>query len=85
LTVCLQCEEKAVDFLVLETSRLNDLLFRTHKKLFDLKKQEEQWLADIRGLESAKSVIVSHVQEVQKELTFQQEIFDKKVYNFTTV
>ena len=85
MTVCLQCEEKAVDFLVLETSRLNDLLFRTHKKLFDLKKQEEQWLADIRGLESAKFVIVSHVQEVQKELTFQQEIFDKKVYNFTTV
>lgn len=71
--------------MVLETSRLNDLLFRTHKKLFDRKKQEEQWHADIRGLESAKSLIVSHVQEVQKELTFQQEIIDKKVYNFTTV
>lgn len=85
MTVCFQCEEKAVDILVLETTRLNDLLFQTHKKLFDLKKQEEQWHADIRGLESAKSLIVSHVQEVQKELTFQEEIIDKKVYNFTTV
>jgi hypothetical protein len=71
--------------LVLDTSRLNDLLFQTHTKLFDLKKQEEQWHADIRGLESAKSLIVSHVQEIQKELLFQQEIMDKKVYDFTTV
>ena len=85
MTVCFQCEERAIDILVVETSRLNDLLFRTHKKLFDLKKQEEQWHADIRGLESVKSLIVTHVQEVQKELTFQQEIINKKVYNFTTV
>lgn len=83
--VYFQCEEKAIDILVLETSKLNDLLFRTHKKLFDLKKQEEQWHADIHGLESTKSLIASHIQEVQKELTFQQEIIDKKVYNFTTV
>jgi hypothetical protein len=67
--------------LLQDTRKLNDLLFKTQQKLSDLKKQEEQQHNDIHGLESAESVVLSHIHRTQKELQCQKEIIYNKVSN----
>lgn len=79
LTVCFQCEEKTIDILLQDTRKLSDLLFKTQQELSDLKKQEEQQHIDIHGLESEKSLVLSHIQKTQKELQCQREIIYNKV------
>ncbi|XP_033609697.1 coiled-coil domain-containing protein 39 isoform X2 [Cryptotermes secundus] len=76
----IKCEEKTIDILLQDTRKLSDKLFKTQQELSDLKKQEEQHHIEIRGLESEKSVVLSHIQRTQKELQYQREIIYNKEF-----
>jgi DNA repair protein RadC len=65
--------------LVKETSKLTDLLLQKQQELADLRKQEEHQHIEIHGLESAKSQVLSHIQQIEKEILRQQDIVYNKV------